>query len=63
MHALDPELRTQLVLIPIPADAFANAVYPQPPFEVPIASIEVPKGVDAGDFGNLGLHSVDLAGR
>ena len=43
MHALDPKSRTQLVLIQSLDDPFANAVYPQAPFEDRIASIEVPR--------------------
>mmetsp|Transcript_34652 Transcript_34652/g.73024 ORF Transcript_34652/g.73024 Transcript_34652/m.73024 type:complete len:750 (-) Transcript_34652:180-2429(-) len=57
-----PHLKTQFVLVPSIDDAFLDAVYPQPPLENRMAGVKVPKTVE-GEFGDLGLHYVELAGR
>eukprot|EP00581_Thalassiosira_minuscula_P019634 CAMPEP_0183723324 /NCGR_PEP_ID=MMETSP0737-20130205/14933_1 /TAXON_ID=385413 /ORGANISM="Thalassiosira miniscula, Strain CCMP1093" /LENGTH=749 /DNA_ID=CAMNT_0025953585 /DNA_START=59 /DNA_END=2308 /DNA_ORIENTATION=- len=62
LYVNDPELKTQFVLVPSMDDAFLDAVYPQPPMENQQAGVKVPKKVD-GQFDNLGLGYVELAGR
>lgn len=62
MYMNDPELKTQFVLVPSLEDAFSDSVYPQAPLQDRTEGVKVPKGLEA-EFGDLGLHYVELAGR
>ena len=62
MYTVDPDLTTQVVLVPSLDDAFLDAVYPQPPMEDRAPGVDVPRD-QAGMFGDLGLRHVEAAGR
>jgi len=64
MYQNDPQLKTQIVLVPSVDDAFLDAVYPQPPMEDLTGDVpaSIPREV-AAKFGDLGLKYVELAGR
>lgn len=58
MYANDPTVKTQFVLVPSVEDAFVDSVYPQPPFVE-----NTMKRNHNHEFGDLGLHYVEGAGR
>ncbi len=58
LYESDPDIKTQFVLVPSVDDAISDSVYPQPP----LVDLEV-KAKGAAEFGSLGLHAVERAGR
>lgn len=58
MYGNDPTVKTQFVLVPSVEDAFVDSVYPQPPFVE-----NTTKRNHIHEFGDLGLHYVESAGR
>lgn len=58
MYQNDPTMKTQFVLVPSVEDAFVDSVYPQPPFVE-----QTMKQTHKHEFGDLGLHFVENAGR
>lgn len=58
LYASDPTIKTQFVLVPSVEDAFVDSVYPQPPFVE-----NTMQQNHKHEYGDLGLHFVESAGR